>query len=465
MKKTDLYALSFAAMLAASMSTANAADLGGNCCADLEERVAELEATVAKKGNRKVSLTISGHVNKAIMVWDAPNVTVNPGPGAATGTITGIAPGTKSGTYLGIDNSNSSTRFGFSGSATINPEWKAGFSILIDVGSGARAQSVTQVNEEGDINGSTAFRNDFALRMRDANWWLESNRIGKVTVGRLTASGAQGTIDLGGIGVIASDAIGGLGGAFQIGAVGGTVSSFNNWTDNQGDINQRTDGVKYTSPTVQGFVMSATIGETARQGNITSVSPAAGVGIDGGRVLGVDLKYATEFNGVQFVAAIGFERGLDEQHTPANSLTKSWGGSLALLHTPTGLFLQTAYLRQDIEAANPAGLAPLVIVSNDANKWVVQAGVKRNWFGIGNTSLYGEYIRSNDWLDAHLASLPGAQLDSRVNTWGIGMVQNIDAAAMELYMGYRNHSFSALGAANANIEDFSTFVAGARIRF
>jgi len=40
--------------------SANAADLGGDCCADLEERVAELEATIARKGNRKVSLTLSG---------------------------------------------------------------------------------------------------------------------------------------------------------------------------------------------------------------------------------------------------------------------------------------------------------------------------------------------------------------------------------------------------------------------
>src|SRR2546425_88950 len=29
-----------------------AADLGGDCCADLEERVAELEATTARKGNK-----------------------------------------------------------------------------------------------------------------------------------------------------------------------------------------------------------------------------------------------------------------------------------------------------------------------------------------------------------------------------------------------------------------------------
>ena len=55
--------------LAAPMS-ANAADLGGNCCADLEERIAELEATTARKGNRKVSLTISGWVTEQIMGWD-----------------------------------------------------------------------------------------------------------------------------------------------------------------------------------------------------------------------------------------------------------------------------------------------------------------------------------------------------------------------------------------------------------
>ena len=40
-----------------------AADLGGDCCADLEERVAELEATTVRKGNKKVSITLYGDVN------------------------------------------------------------------------------------------------------------------------------------------------------------------------------------------------------------------------------------------------------------------------------------------------------------------------------------------------------------------------------------------------------------------
>mgnify|MGYP000977392845 FL=1 len=69
--------LGFSAALAAgllmsglSVSTASAADLGGDCCADLEERIAELEATTVRKGNRKVSLTISGWVAEQVLYWD-----------------------------------------------------------------------------------------------------------------------------------------------------------------------------------------------------------------------------------------------------------------------------------------------------------------------------------------------------------------------------------------------------------
>ena len=48
----------------------HAADLGGDCCADLEERIAELEATTARKGNRKISLTVSGYVAQELTWWD-----------------------------------------------------------------------------------------------------------------------------------------------------------------------------------------------------------------------------------------------------------------------------------------------------------------------------------------------------------------------------------------------------------
>src|SRR5450631_4448221 len=55
---------------AMSSHPAKAADLGGDCCADLEERVAELEATTVRKGNKKVSVTLSGWVTESMNWWD-----------------------------------------------------------------------------------------------------------------------------------------------------------------------------------------------------------------------------------------------------------------------------------------------------------------------------------------------------------------------------------------------------------
>lgn len=69
-KAWGLSALAGLSVMALTSSSALAADLGGDCCADLEERVATLEATAARKGNRKVSLTVSGWMNQNILVWD-----------------------------------------------------------------------------------------------------------------------------------------------------------------------------------------------------------------------------------------------------------------------------------------------------------------------------------------------------------------------------------------------------------
>jgi hypothetical protein len=48
----------------------SAADLNGSCCGDLEQRIAELEATTAIKGDRKMSLSIIGQVHRVILWWD-----------------------------------------------------------------------------------------------------------------------------------------------------------------------------------------------------------------------------------------------------------------------------------------------------------------------------------------------------------------------------------------------------------
>ena len=54
----------------AAAQALGAHSLGSACCADLEERIAELEATATRKGGRKVSLQIYGQVSEVIMWWN-----------------------------------------------------------------------------------------------------------------------------------------------------------------------------------------------------------------------------------------------------------------------------------------------------------------------------------------------------------------------------------------------------------
>src|SRR5271156_3147543 len=77
-------------------TNAFAADLGGDCCADLEERVAELEATTARKGNRKMNLTVTGQVTRNIMYFND---------------------GLFSRTFAGLENRVEQTKFYFTGSS------------------------------------------------------------------------------------------------------------------------------------------------------------------------------------------------------------------------------------------------------------------------------------------------------------------------------------------------------------
>ena len=90
------------------MARAYAADLSGGGIADLEERVAELEAHTSRKGNRKQSLEISGHIASEVFFLDERDST------------TSIE-----------DDGASPTRFRLKGSAKIDQSWSAGFLLEI----------------------------------------------------------------------------------------------------------------------------------------------------------------------------------------------------------------------------------------------------------------------------------------------------------------------------------------------
>jgi hypothetical protein len=184
--------------------TAAAADLGGNCCADLEERVAELEATTVRKGNRRVSLTLSGQVSRQLMYWND----------------------TFEQDVYSVDNGLTTSRFRLVGSGRINSDLQAGFMMELDIRIGARSNQVNQIDDDGfsgsgGILGGAAFGDgiggagDSVIGIRTANWYLDSKHLGKLTVGRLnSATGGISTIDLSNAGVVITSEPGNYQGAF-----------------------------------------------------------------------------------------------------------------------------------------------------------------------------------------------------------------------------------------------------------
>ena len=474
MKAASRFTIAAAFGLVLGVSSAQAADLGGNCCADLEERIADLEATTARKGNRKMSLTITGQVHRMVLWWND---------------------GKDSNTYYGLDNTNSSSRFSFTGTAKVTPTVSMGFDITIEIEAGGTSSKVSQFDEDGkvgaQINGAgagsfnTQNTDAYFGDARRAAFWIEDKNLGRLTVGRYESAGAITTIDLAGISAGASASMVLVNGSFLIRDKAGNYTGIS-WA-NIGDpsSNQgRTELIRYDSPTFAGFVLSASIGEA-------------------GDYWGVMLRYAGEFSGFRVAAGIGYEDATDKPTNvgpvpggqaglagPANLVdageVKAWGAGLSVLHVPSGLFAQGHYMAANFDNPNPAtnpvtGYWGQVKDHKDSTQWLVQAGITKNWFGFGNTALFGEYSKSNDWgagdgagRNFSVASIPGAVAvngvtSTELTVYGAGITQNIDAAATELYLNWRHFSadITAGGAQPSKLqtEDFDAIIGGARVKF
>ncbi|HEY7158494.1 MAG TPA: hypothetical protein VH575_31405 [Gemmataceae bacterium] len=444
MKSTSSAAL-FAALglfTVVGIPSAKAADLGGDCCADLEERVAELEATTARKGNRKVSLTISGQVSTMVMGWSDGNND----RGSDAYIVDNVMSG---GTY-----------FALSGSAKINPNLSAGFNVTVAMDTGGRSHQVNQLDDDGTTGtgprGAGGFDTDIVITL--ANWYLDHKQLGRVTVGRAnTATAGLTTIDLGGAGVIANANIGytqrGLFLALNDNLQDGTWASALGGNTVNGSGLSRGNVISYSTPTVGGFSASAAWGED-------DVWDAA-------------LRYAGEFSGFRLAAGIGYAHNdggvgdfTEEFSGPGNKISQI-KGSASVMHVATGLYLTGAFVNQDNDNSNP-----------NTKLWYVQGGIAKNWTGLGNTVLYGEYARVDDGIVCGAGGCVdfGGNAGDIINSsearvWGLGVVQHIDAAAMEVFLAYRRYSADVTSPAgnllNGTVDynDMDVVMGGARVKF
>lgn len=363
MRTTSRLAVAAAAGLFMSGAAYAGGAIGGDCCADLEERVAELEATTARKGNRKVSLTVYGQLNKAILISDDINV--------------GVAPVTGNGDVEIIDNDVSDTRFGFKGGAKITSDIYAGFKIEFGVPHG-----------------------DIYLRHNDL--YIGSKTYGKVSIGQgSTASDGITEISFSGTDSVAGGAGAGIAGVYTTGA------QFNNL-----DGFSRQERIRYDSPSIAGFVVS-----TSWQDN---------------EDWDIALRYGATYGDFTVAAGVAYFEYNDVAGTDAVS------GSVALIHNPTGL--NASFAAGEQEGAQ------------DIEYWYVQAGIKRKYFAAGDTKFSVDY---------HVQDVDGTESEKI----GVQLVQDIDAAAMELFIAGWSSETDNAAAVNNPLTDETVVMMGARIEF
>ena len=395
-KKTALWvvaALGIGFLILLMASQSQAADLGGNCCADLEERIAELEATTARKGNRKVSLTVYGQVNAALLYVDAgdyQNTTVN---------------------QNGVDESY----VGFSGAGRINNDLTAGYTIEIDL------------HQLGLIN--LPIENTKPT-VRQSYWWVKSEALGKLAVGRQAmATGDLDKISTGNTSAVAKPlSLGGLSDAYLTGLD-------LPWDGPYGNV------VRYDSPVLAGFMLSASWGDSF---DITSS--------DGnGDQWDVALRYAGEFSQFKVLGGVGYRSSTDldinvlhiTNVTIPTGDVKTITAVGSVKHVPSGMFLTLNYAHQDWQDTSPN----FVLWG-----WQATAGVDAKLVSAGTTTFYGEY--------GQITADPDGGDNYDFPLWGAGVVQNLEGAAMDLYLGYRHYDLGDLVD-----EDVQTVSAGARVKF
>jgi Gram-negative porin len=440
MKKYSLGALVAAGLLVGGLTagSASAADLGGNCCADLEERIAELEATTARKGNRKVSLTISGWVAEQVMWWDD---------------------GFESNTYVTDIGSTLDSHFKLTGAAQITPGWSAGYVIHVEAGSnevravdqgafGNGAPFTTTIDPNGDEGGS-------GIILLQSFWFVKSDTLGKVSVGLQSQASDNAAILVDGSGsLVPANWVTFTGDGFFLrrSGTGNSLNTFSLGPDNfsvrqkdlafcntlgtgvGGDCNGvPLNSVRYDSPTFGGFSVSASWGED-----------------DFWDVAG---RYAGEFGGFKVAVAAAYSNMTDGIPGGQDVGYFQVGGYVE--HVATGVFAYGAWGKEDAIVAG----AP------DGEVWYAKAGLRERWTPLGHTVLYGFYGENNDKLNPVL--IAEGYHDSQLTNWGGGVVQEIDAAAMSLWVHYQHNEFDLEfgGLGQVPLEDFDTVKAGALINF
>lgn len=448
-------------MLAAT-TTVGAADPEA-CCADLETRIAELEALTARKGNRKVSVVVSGTINQAALAWY---------DGKASNLYT-------------VTNDNDRSRFSFYSKFEPSPDWQFGYHLEIGIKS-ANSLRVNQLSPIGFDN-----RGDLGTDIRDNFWYLLGKRFGALIIGttfaatdRIADSNVTQTNSFAKYSEIQDT---GFGMFLRSSRNGQLTRSDLTWRrliaaggDQPSESQRGFELIKYATPKWNGWNAIGTwVADdfwdvaTRYDGTVGRFDVSAGIG------------YTQLVQGARSRAICAGANALIDSGDDTSC--RQLSGSISVLDKPTGLFvnfgsgLNLNGLIKDTLRYQGTGVRDQHTFASG------QIGIERRFNDLGKTTIYGEHFVYDGGAATAAFVGPADPLNptgvgswavwsSHANVWGGGIAQGIDAAAMILYLYYRHASgelnlrqlngFIATGPiANAPIDDLDLLMSGAVIRF
>jgi Gram-negative porin len=366
---------------------AHAADL-----ADLEGRIAELEATTARSANRRLQVSLYGQVNRALLFWDD---------------------GFDGGTFI-VDNHTSSSRFGFTGQAVVKPGWTAGFRLEFEA---AFPSSHEVFNGPGDSDGLVEGSFASALRIRQSYWDIASHDHGRVAVGY--QSPATDDITIINLGSQMNDAAVHYNSAFRVRL--DLAKPFITTDLTWGEIAHNVDSLRgyflrYDTPILAGFLLSTAFNDD---------------------VWDVALRYQNGADRFRFAAGFGYMKDAREfgDAMPRQRPFEDLKGSASLIHNPTGLYVSVAGGWRNAAVEVPAA-------GDQARFHYAQLGISKQWFAAGKTAVYVDHGVYRNFNTGEILSINpqtkdevqwGTLVDTQVRRWGFGLEQAVDAANMLLY--------------------------------
>jgi hypothetical protein len=354
----------------------------------LEQRIAELEATTVRTGNRQLLLNLYGQVNRALLFWND---------------------GFDSGVY-GVDNHTSSSRIGLVGQAVIKPGWSAGYRFEFEADFPSSHEVFNGPGGSDGIFGAVP-------RIRQSYWHVVSKDLGRVSIG--FQSPATDDITIINLGSQMNDAAVHLNNAFRIrlDMAKPFIVTDLTWGQIAHNVDSlRGDFVRYDTPILGGFLVS-----TAWNDDVWDVA----------------LRYQNRSHGFRFASGVGYMSDASDFDItkPRERPFQDLKGSASLIHDPTGLYVSVAGGARNATVEVPTA-------GDQAHFYYAQLGISKQWHASGKTTLYVDHgvyknFNTGEILSIHPQTKDevqwGTLVDTQVRRWGFGIEQALDAANMLLY--------------------------------